>query len=327
MKDNYFLDFSFAFGRPDAHANFRTLHSDFIVREKLGFTPCGEGEHLYVHIKKSGENTSWVAGKLADYFAVKTMDVGYCGKKDRNADTTQWFSVYLPTVRHDANWEEFICSSGLNAQVVESGRHSRKLRRGMHQSNQFFIRLRSVENVKEALKRLQQIKSDGVPNYFGEQRFGREASNLKLAGSWFDEGEKINNHSKRSLIMSAARSYLFNLVLSKRVEEKSWRVVLPGDVCSENGFVCGPLWGRGRSESSANALAIETDVLQNFHSWCKRLEHLGLQQERRSFVLLPQFMSWQVDGADITVEFELAPGEFATSVLREVCLLAYPPVV
>src|SRR5688572_17268674 len=93
-------DFPRAFGDVNVHALFRSCPEDFQVVEELGFELAGEGEHVFLHIEKRGENTAWVADQIAQVAKVKPMDVGYCGRKDRHAITRQWFSVYLPQRQH-----------------------------------------------------------------------------------------------------------------------------------------------------------------------------------------------------------------------------------
>ena len=117
--------------------------------------------------------------------------------------------------------------------------------------------------------------------------------------------------------MSAARSHIFNVVLAERVRQANWNRALVGDREQPSG----PLWGRGRSLVSQDTLALEEQALAQFGQWLAGLEHCGLSQERRSLVLLPQQMRWNLDGQDLMLQFSLAPGEFATAVLREVLRL------
>lgn len=321
MASSLDLNFAYAHGAPVSQAKFRSEVRDFIVTEDLGFEPSGEGEHLYLLIKKRGENTAWVADKLALFLKLKAVDIGYCGKKDRHAETTQWFSAYLPGGNSDFDATAFTEQFELDLEVLKVTRHPQKLRRGGHQSNAFIIKLRDVTDLTDVCERLEKVKITAVPNYFGEQRFGREGNNLVLAQAWLEKGELIRNRNKRGMIMSAARSLLFNRVLSQRVETGTWRLLLDGDVADENQLPTGPLWGRGRSRAQSEALAIENTSLQPYAAWCESLEHVGLNQERRPLVLGLGELTFAVDGSDVELSFTLAPGEFATSVLREICVL------
>ena len=120
------------------------------------------------------------------------------------------------------------------------------------------------------------------------------------------------------MALSAARSWLFNQVLSARVEQDNWRTALSGD---PHEYPTGPMWGRGRSLAVQQTLDLETQTLAPWASWCSGLEHVGLQQERRPLVLQPQEASWRWLEQDLEVSFTLEPGAFATSVLREIATL------
>lgn len=311
---DFSLDFPYAYGAPQASAQFRVEPEDFRVDEVLGFEPSGQGEHWLLHIRKRGENTAWVAEQLARLAGVSERDVGYCGRKDRQAVTSQWFSVYLPR-QTLPDWQALNSES---VQILASGRHERKLRRGGHAANRFVIRLRHVSSVSDTSQRLERLFAQGVPNYFGEQRFGSQCSNLHRASALLVERRNIRNRTQRSMALSAARSWLFNQVLSARVEQGNWRTALPGD---PHQHATGPMWGRGRSLAVQQTLDLETQTLAPWASWCSGLEHVGLQQERRPLVLHPQEASWRWLEQDLEVSFTLEPGAFATSVLREIATL------
>lgn len=317
MLPTFSLDFPFAYGRPEVNAEFRTEPEDFQVYEHLGFAPCGEGEHVYLHISKRGENTAWVAEKIADLAQVAVMDVGYCGCKDRHAVTTQWFSVYLPKLDSEPDW------SALNSesiQLLHNARHQSKLRRGDHQSNQFVIRLRNLSVVDKSAfeQKIEKVLSQGAPNYFGEQRFGRNANNLPEAHAILVEGRRMRDKQKRGLFLSAARSYLFNQVLAARVLAGNWQTLLAGE---PEQFPTAPLWGRGRSAATDEAAELEKLVMTDWAQWCDGLEHAGLQQERRALILKADQASWRWLDNDIELSFALGSGEFATTILRELAVL------
>lgn len=320
MQPTFSLDFPFAYGQPDVTAAFRAEPEDFQVYEHLGFEPCGEGEHVYLHVRKRGENTAWVAEKIAEIANVSVMDIGYCGRKDRHAVTTQWFSVYLPKVDVEPDW---LALNSDSIQVLQVSRHQSKLRRGDHQSNEFVIRLRNTSVVDKLSfqQKIEKIFAQGVPNYFGEQRFGRNANNLPEAHAILVEGRRMRDKQKRGLFLSAARSYLFNQVLAARVLAGNWQILLPGE---PEQFPSAPLWGRGRSAASAEAAELEKSVMVDWAQWCDGLEHAGLQQERRASVLMPENASWRWLENDLELHFSLGSGEFATTILRELAILQSP---
>ncbi len=194
----------------------------------------------------------------------------------------------------------------------------------MHESNSFSIRLCNVIYNEELKNRLEKLRA-GVPNYFGEQRFGFDGNNLLQAESLLIHRKPIKNNKIRGLIISAARSYLFNTVLSQRVLDESWLSVIDGELES---YPTGPLWGRGRPLSSGRAEEIETKALENLTALANGLEHVGLKQERRPLICVPQGFTVAIEEnasedetKNIVVSFALLPGQYATSVLREIALL------
>lgn len=320
------LDFPFAYGRPILTAEFRSLPEDFAVFEDLGFEPEGEGEHIYLHIRKLGQNTRWVAQQLAEYASVKIRDVGYCGLKDRHSISEQWFSIYDPQ-RKEIDWQAFVVDG---IQIQQLQRHTRKLKPGLHQGNKFDITLRNFSSEEGEVcgaelagtlnSRLIQI-ARAVPNYFGEQRFGHDSNNLKVAQNCFDPTndttlDKIRNRKQRGMIISAARSWMFNQVLIARVEENSWELE---DDASRT--TSGPLWGRGRSLVQGSDLEFENQALEPWLDWCEGLEHVGLKQERRPLALRPKDFQYSFIEDGLQLSFYLLPGQYATGVLRELCCL------
>jgi tRNA pseudouridine13 synthase len=311
----YRLDMPFAHGGPLTQALFRTRPEDFQVIEDLGFVPEGEGEHQYLRITKRGANTQWVADAIARFAGVKPQDVGFCGLKDRHGIATQWFSVYLPK-REPPDWQLLAANSGGDLEVEQVTAGRRKLRRGQHAGNHFVIVLRSASSFPLVAleERLARIASQGVPNYFGEQRFGREGNNLLAAARWLEEGVPLGRLGSKGMIISAARSHLFNLVLAARVSRGDWNQLIGGDIAQAPS---GPLWGRGRPLVSEDTLAVEEGALAHLALWRRGLEHCGLLQERRPLVLLPVDMKWALSSEAVTLQFFLPPGQFATCMLRE----------
>jgi tRNA pseudouridine13 synthase len=190
------------------------------------------------------------------------------------------------------------------------------LRRGEHLQNNFVIRLRNVQTQDRNLlqQKLDIIFAQGVPNYFGEQRFGLEGNNLREAEAILVGGKRYRDKQKRGLMLSAARSYLFNQVLSVRVLANNWMNLLDGEVNSQSS---GPLWGRGRPLVSGALLELEQSALAGWAAWCDGLEHAGLSQERRALQLIPDNCGWSWVDNDLVLRFSLGAGEFATSILHE----------
>lgn len=311
------LDFPRAFPLLGASAGFRVEPEDFFVDEQLGFNLSGHGEHLCLHVEKRGQNTVWVARQLAEMAGIRQMDVGYCGLKDRHAVTRQWFSLYLGQRELDPRSIRLESCS-----VMSVSRHDRKLRPGMHAGNAFIIRLRNLQgDIAVIEQRWHDITANGVPNYFGEQRFGHDGSNLQRAEELLGEHARVWRERRNQFAVSAARSWLFNRVLAGRVLDGTWCHLLPGE---PQPVPTGPLWGRGRSTCRDKLLEYESGLLAPYAALCEKLEHVGLQQERRSLLLQPAACSATREGDDWVVRFSLPPGTYATAVLREVLALVKP---
>lgn len=327
-----------AFGTPTANGLIRSQPEDFQVDELLGFCPDGEGEHVLLHLEKRNTNTAWLADQLARLAGVPARDVSYAGLKDRYAVTRQWFSVRLAG-RPEPEWERI---ESEEIRLLEQGHHRRKLKRGALKANRFRIRIRNLEDGREELEsRLRQISEQGVPNYFGEQRFGHGEDNLQMALRLFG-GERMKlSRNKRGLYLSAARSYLFNQVLAERIRAGNWNRALSGDLMMLDGsraifpvgepddeireriqrldiHPTGPLYGAGKSELADKSAALEQRVLADVKTWCDGIERAGLKGERRALRIRVTDLHWEWKEAnDLELCFQLSPGSYATAVLRE----------
>lgn len=337
----------YAHGRPPIQGRWRVAPEDFQVREELGFALDGAGEHIWLWVCKRGANTEWVARRLAERAGVPMGAVSYAGLKDRHAVTEQWFSVHLPG-KVDPDWN---ADPHPDFTVLSATRHSRKLRRGALSGNAFCITVRDVQGDPAALTaRFERIIAQGVPHYFGEQRFGREAGNLERAEALLSGREKVRDRHQRGLYLSAARSALFNAVLARRVAEGSWDVALPGEALmlagSHSFFTAevvdetirqrvaafdvhpsGPLWGAGELRSSGAVRELEEVVASQFLVFRDGLAAAGLEQERRALRLIVEDARLEYPEARTAVlNFRLPAGAYATTVLRELIDEPPPPV-
>jgi len=321
-------------GTPLSRGRIRAVPADFEVVEQLGFEPAGAGVHELLWVEKSGWNTVDVARTLARHAGVPARDVGYSGLKDRHALCRQWFSVPFTA---GVDWVGFE-ADGLR--ILECHRHDRKLRRGAHPHNRFriVVELSHVER-GDLARRLQQAARCGVPNYFGEQRFGRE---FRSNAERLAQGGKLPRF-QRSMTLSALRAELFNRVLDGRVRLGNWDAALPGEYLNldgtRSGFTwdgvgaevprrvrtmdvhpTGPLCGRGGGAAAGEAARLEADILADDQPWRELLAREGLRADRRATRALPRDMRWELCGAGRRLELEmtLRRGQFATSVLREI---------
>lgn len=327
----------YVYGQPSGSGKIRSLPEDFTVKENLSFEPSGSGEHVFLQIEKKGENTEYVARQLSRFANVRQRDVSYAGLKDRYAVTSQWFSVWLPG-KADPDWAQFESDT---IRVLQAVRHARKLKRGVLSGNSFKLTIRDWQGDKaKTIQQLEQIKTDGIANYFGSQRFGNEGQNVSKALAMF-QGAKVGRE-QRSIYLSAARSYLFNRILACRVTQNNWNRALAGDTYQfDRSHSCfqsdrpdaeiirrlatkeihptGVLWGRGNADVSADALEIEQAVIDAHELLAQGLITSAVDRDRRALRVNVQDLHWQfIDDSTLGLCFTLAAGSYATSVLREI---------
>jgi tRNA pseudouridine13 synthase len=332
-----------AHGAAVMSARMRSTPEDFIVNEIDAFAATGSGEHLLLTVEKRGMNTVFAASRIAQWAGVAEMAIGYAGLKDRHAVTRQRFSVHLP--RRVA--PDIAALESPELRVLDSTWHAKKLPRGALAGNRFELVLRDVAGARAAIDaRLAAIARRGVPNYFGEQRFGRGGDNVANALAMF--GGRRMRREQRTLLLSAARSELFNRVLAARIDAGRWDAGLDGEVWMLDGsrsvfgpepwtpeldarlaafdiHPTAPLWGRGPLRPTGEAAALEAAALADGDAPALRagLEAAGLKQERRATRLRPQDLQadW-IDPAALRLRFSLPPGCFATTVLAELGALS-----
>ncbi|MEN9452809.1 MAG: hypothetical protein RLZZ369_1868, partial [Pseudomonadota bacterium] len=265
------------------------------------------------------------AQQLAEAAGVQLMDVGYAGLKDRYAITRQWFSIYLPK----GETPDLTQLQHPEFKVLSQSRHVKKLRPGDLLGNRFRIVLRDVTGGPGAIdaleSNLQSVASQGVPNYFGAQRFGHDGGNVEQGRAMLAREIRVRNPKKKGIYLSAVRSFVFNEVLALRIQQGLWGKTLPGDVMDEAGLPTGPLWGRGRVTTADQAQALENGVAERHVTLCDGMEHAGLDQDRRSLVASPLDMSWEWPQANqLVLTFSLPAGNYATSVLNEILRTTEP---
>jgi len=351
--DKMILDKNYSFSRVyqslNLSANLKTRAEDFIVEEHIPVEFSGEGEHCWIYIEKRGCNTDWLAQQLANYCGVKKMAVAYAGLKDRHALTSQWFSVQLPG-RPTPDWSDFESGFGSGVEgeqirILQCFRHNRKLQRGALKNNTFKITLRELsDSSDESFDLLEQrcriIAQAGVPNYFGPQRFGHNYNNLEQAARFFSRPRFKLAKQKRSIYLSAARSWLFNCILSERIKLDVWDKRLPGDVFMLDGksacfkddetddiddrlenYEIHPtavLWGEGDVMVTADAAMLESRVIDQFPVFRDGLIAARLQAQRRATRVIPHQFVCSRQNNTFIVSFSLPAGSYATSVLDEI---------
>ena len=328
-------------GGPLATGTLRSSPEDFRVIEILGFEPSGAGPHALLTVRKRGANTEWVARELARVADCRTSEVGFAGLKDRNAVTTQAFTV--PRGHRAAG--EFIGAAGEGYEVIAAAAHQKKLPRGALQGNRFEIVVRELRCDPAALQqRLEAIGRGGVPNYFGPQRFGRDAGNLAevLRAAQRPPGGhgRGRGRSDAGFMLSAARSVIFNAILGARIARGNWNLLLAGDVANLDGrgsvfavpapdaelerrchdldiHPTAPLWGEGEALSAGEVRSLEENVAAGFPEALAVIAHARMSSERRALRMRVRDLEHEYDQDVLRLRFALPAGSFATAVLRE----------
>ncbi|WP_065648328.1 tRNA pseudouridine(13) synthase TruD [Pantoea eucrina] len=329
----------FLHGVPAATGIIKARPDDFVVIEDLGYPYDGDGEQLLVRIRKTGCNTRFVAEALAKYLGVPARDLSYAGMKDRHAVTEQTLCFRLP-----GNAMPVMSGFHLEGvEILQVIRHRRKLRTGALAGNAFRLVIRDVSDRADVDARLQQIQTQGVPNYFGEQRFGRGGNNLQQAQRWAEEQFHPRDRNMKSLLLSAARSYLFNQVTSARLQRDgslqqvqagdalqlagrgSWFVaaadelpVLQQRVAAHELRITAPLAGRGEAGTQGEVASFEQQQLAQSPALLTLLTRERVDASRRAMLVVPDNLQWQwQDDATLALQFWLPAGSFATSLVRE----------
>ena len=334
----YSLDWARVYGLPKCKVRFKCSPEDFQVNEFYDKAFTGSGEHIVLKIEKRGLTTETVIKSLARLVKKSIKLIGYSGLKDRQALTTQWLSIHAPG--EEIPGIEQLSEPGWR--VLEYTRHNKKLKPGFLAGNQFILRLREVSHEDDLQKRIEKINEFGVPNYFGEQRFGLEAGNLLKAENLLIKGQKIRDRYLKSMYFSAARSWIYNLILSQRVSEQCWNTPLSGDVMQLHGsnsiFVidetqeellqrirskdispASPLPGISKNKVKGRALELINKVYANWQPWITGLECHGLEEAWRANILHVEQFEYVFENNSVELSFILPAGSYATAVLRELC--------
>lgn len=326
-----------AYGEPLGSAVLKATAEDFQVDEVLDIPLSGDGEHLWLWVEKRGLNTEEATRRIAKAAGVPLRTVSYAGLKDRQALTRQWFSVQLPGKADP----DLSAAENDTLKILKTSRHKRKLQRGAHAANGFTLRLTQLDADKEALQqRLELISRQGVPNYFGSQRFGWQGGNVGEARDYAARKALPEQRNVRSRLLSTARSYLFNQVLAARVADGSWQRAQVGDLlaftdsrsffpageaeCNDPRLAIldlhptGPLWGEGESATTHATHVLEQSVAAREADLCDWLVRAGMSHERRILRLPIGRLTWHYPEPDILqLEFVLPAGCFATVLVRE----------
>ena len=304
-------DWPRAYSGPLAVAQFRSSPESFQVVELRDDKLSGEGDYLYLQIRKRDIDTAAVLSELSKALAIKPRNISYAGRKDRFAVTTQWFCI------HSSDREIPTIADNLHPKftVLQSRWHHEKLSIGDLSGNRFTILLTEFNgDIERTITTMERIKSDGFPNYFGPQRFGSKGQNL-IRGKRMLAGElRVKDRNQRSLYLSACRSYLFNEILAARVRQGNWNISIAGDeVCPPIGY----LPGDGEVPVSSDAGEIMNTVLDQHQALYNGIKNSRVAWHQRDLLIQATDMAYQWQGDQLELTFSIPKGAFATSLLRE----------
>ena len=319
---------------PKQTALLKAECADFVVKEQLGYDMSGDGEFVAVKVRKTDCNTLFVGEQLAKFAGISARNMSYAGLKDRKAVTEQWFSLQMPG-QPTPDFSQFSLEG---VEILDVTRHQRKIRIGSLQGNHFEILLRNTEETDELKERLDFLAKNGFPNYFTEQRFGRDGNNLTQALCWANGEINVKDRNKRSFYLSAARSEIFNLIVAKRIELGLAQQVLNGDILQLNGshswfmvdksedlaqlqqrlaqqdvLLTAPLIG----EEEKSAVDFEHEIFAQHQALFSLMRQERMKAARRPILMQPQQFQWQFEPNGLRLKFYLPAGSYATALIRE----------
>lgn len=317
----------------------KTLPQDFVVEEILTYPLTGEGEHVFIFCEKTQLNTSDVVSHIKKQLGLKSVDIAYSGLKDKQAVTRQWLSVRsaLSNDELKSQIQDSFSHEYGELKILKLQRNIKKLRIGDHGFNDFDIVLRDVRGDANLVdQRLENIRDGGFPNYFGMQRFGWQGSNLFAWQRWIDGGMPRIKRQRRSMLISSARSYLFNCALKSRVEDGSWQQIMAPEYFTgrsdQKAFLLDGLDIQQQQENDAGIIGaalclpglVKWQVngelaAQSSHPWHQALEQLKVERGFRRLRAHAHDLQWQwLQGDTLRLRFRLARGVFATVLINEI---------
>ncbi|MGD2177466.1 MAG: tRNA pseudouridine(13) synthase TruD [Anaerolineae bacterium] len=313
--------------------------ADFVVEEIPLYEASGEGQHVYVRLTREGWTTRALERELAEIFNLRDVDVGCAGRKDKHARTTQTFSLSLPNV--DGSTVGRRIEENLPVEVVWVQRHHNKIRAGHLLGNRFRILVRGPE--LDALPQAKAIgralREQGLPNFYGPQRFGREGDNAERGRQILVTGRGPRKRWLRRLLLQAYQSALFNTWLVRRIEHGWFGRLLIGDVAKKRDTgglfevkdaqterqrferdeitYTGPIYGSRMWWAAGRPGELEREVLEEADVTEEMLDRANLSGSRRRASLLLDDLEVESHPDGLLLTFSLPKGSYATMVLRE----------
>jgi tRNA pseudouridine13 synthase len=324
---------------PGCGGRIRVRDEDFEVEEVPSYEPCGTGEHLFLWVEKRGMAPEFFARQIAQRLGIHAGAVGTAGLKDRYAVTRQWVSVPAECEPRVKNLD------GPGLRVLKTGKHSNKLKPGHLRGNCFRILIRDPDRTREesVAAILDRIRTQGLPNFYGPQRFGRDGGTVELGLQCLaGKGPRRLRPFLFRFALSAVQSLLFNDYLARRLNEGLFRTVLDGDVMTKwptggmfvakdvaaelarfdtrETVTAGPMFGKKTFPAEGIAAEREMLVLRDNGLSIASFGGFGklvLGTRRHNLVYLDDLAAtWESEG--LRLSFTLPAGSYATVLLREV---------
>lgn len=309
----------------------------FQVEEILPYAPCGEGEHLFIKLRRQGWNTADVGQALGKPFGLKTADVGWGGRKDKNAVTIQTFSLLLPMTTQIETVKSVL--NDLPFELMDLKRHGNKLKTGHVAANRFRIILSQVgpHALSSAASIAEKLRKTGLPNFYGEQRFGIELRNIDRSIRLLKRGKARSK--KEGFMVSVLQSVLFNLWLTQRIEREAFDRVISGDLAKKTDtggmftiedlqeaqqrfqdrkiIYTGPIFGHKMRPAADQAEEYERGLLESLDLNPQIFKPLRAPGSRRAGIVHVDDLSIEKVREGLEFTFTLPSGTYATTLLRE----------
>jgi tRNA pseudouridine13 synthase len=320
----------------------------FVVEELALYEASGEGDHWYAFIEKRGLTTQDLIFAVARASGARASDIGSAGMKDKQGVTRQWISVPASTPEPTA-WQ-----LPESLRVLAQSRHRNKLRTGHLRANRFRITLVDVpsDGLAHAKPIVERLRTEGLPNYYGPQRFGRQGRSFEQALAWVRQGQDVGDRGDRGkkrgpkarfenkLLPSVLQSDVFNRYLTARLARPE--PLLAGEVVRLEGsakvftvedpekelprleqgdiHLTGPMVGPRTVHAAADAGVMESAALAELglsEAELARLADAAPGTRRDLRVPLPEIEVEAGAPGELVLSFVLPAGSFATQLLRE----------
>ncbi len=322
---------------PGIGGTLKASPEHFQVEELLPYAPAGEGEHLFISLRRQGWNTADVGRALGTCLSLKNTDIGWGGRKDKNAVTTQTFSLRLPMSMPLRDVTSAL--KDLPFDILGMERHGNKLKTGHVAANRFRIILSQTHSgaIAGAQAIGQRLRRTGLPNFYGEQRFGIDLRNIDRSMALLKRGKARGK--KEVFLVSVFQSALFNLWLKERIDKGTFDTLLVGDLVKKTDtggmFVVedltealqrfrdrkivftGPIYGHKMRPAGGQAAEQERTLMQHFDLTADTFKPLRAPGSRRVGILYLDDLSITEVAQGLEFTFTLPSGAYATTLLRE----------